>query len=202
MNTMYRELRLLGGSVARVIDPRSEHGCDDSRLLVIPFFDAVLTARGKGESPPGALRDMATLEPREMNAANRNDPALTWLPSAEVATLWREFSENGTLAPVKGPLQVPALSATREAGGQVRLSWCLVPELSGGVRALHLYRDGQLWKEIGPAAGKSLATSRDAPPEGLRALPFIDKEGGVSSHGLRFLDAAGHESPLVESEVR
>ena len=202
MNTMFRELRRLGGTVTRVIDPRSEHGCDDSRLLVIPFFDAVLTAWEKGEAPPGALRDIASLEVREWSETTRLDPALTWLPNPEVANLWREFSESGTLVSAPGPRQTPELSATREADGRVRLSWSLVPELAGGVRALRLYRDGRLWRELGPAAEKPLATARDAPPEGLRALPFFDPEAGAQRYGLRFLDAAGAESPLVEVEGR
>ena len=43
MNTMFRELRVQGGKVCRVIDPRSEHGCDDSRLMSLSFFDGVLS---------------------------------------------------------------------------------------------------------------------------------------------------------------
>jgi hypothetical protein len=45
MNTMFRELRSMDGKVCRIIDPRSEHGCDDSRLLSMTFFDAVLSGK-------------------------------------------------------------------------------------------------------------------------------------------------------------
>ena len=62
MNTMFRELRAAGGQVARVVDPRSEHGCDDSRLMSLNFFDAVLS----GETKPGALVDIETLQHREL----------------------------------------------------------------------------------------------------------------------------------------
>lgn len=202
MNTMFRELRFRGGTVTRVIDPLSEHGCDNSRLLVIPFFDAVLTAREKGVALSGAFRDMSTLESRVSDEATRADPLLTWLPNREVAEIWREFSEKGTLVPANGPQMAPELSASRDATGQVTLNWRIDPELAGGVRSVILYRDGQLWKELGPAPGKPLATSRDAAPEGLRAGPFLDTEVGAASYGLRFLDAAGNESPLVEVEVR
>lgn len=202
MNTMFRELRRRGGTVTRVIDPLSEHGCDNSRLLVIPFFDAVLTAREKSEPLPGALRDMSTLESRTPDEATRADPSLTWLPNPEVAEIWREFSERGTLVPTNGPLTAPELSATRDATGQVTLHWRIDPELAGGVRSVILYRDGQFWKELGPAVEKPLATSRDAPPEGLRACPVPDTEVGGASYGLRFLDAAGNESPFAEAEVR
>lgn len=202
MNTLFRELRLRGGTVTRVIDPLSEHGCDNSRLLVIPFFDAVLTAREKGVTLPGALRDMSTLESRMPDEATRADPALTWLPNPDVAEIWREFSEKGTLVPVNGPQKAPEISARRDATGRVTLHWRIDPELAGGVRSLRLYRDGQLWKELGPSVGKPLATSRDAAPEGLRAGPLLDTEVGAASYGLRFLDAAGNESPLAEAEVR
>ena len=202
MNTMYRELRLLGGTVTRVIDPLSEHGCDNSRLLVIPFFDAVLTAREKGEPLPGALRDMESFEPREIDTTTRIDPALTWLPNPEMGEWWCEFSEKGTLVSANGPLNRPELFVTRGAGGQVCLNWCIVPDLAGGVRSVLLYRDGRLWKELGPAPGKPIATSRDAPPEGLRAQPFFDEQGNASTYGLRFRDAAGNESPPGEAEAR
>jgi len=202
MNTMYRELRLRGGTVTRVIDPLSEHGCDNSRLLVIPFFDAVLTSREKGVALPGALRDMESFEPREIDTTTRMAPSLTWLPNPEMGEWWREFSEKGTLVSANGPLTAPELFATRGAGGQVSLNWCIVPDLAGGVSSVILYRDGQFWKELGPAPGKPLATSRDAPPEGLRAQPFIDEQGKASTYGLRFRDAAGNKSPAVEVGAR
>ncbi|OYW30995.1 MAG: hypothetical protein B7Z47_02450, partial [Chthoniobacter sp. 12-60-6] len=93
MNTMFGELRSQGGAVGRVIDPLSEHGCDDSRLVVIPFFDAVLSARLGGGKLPGALVDMESLQERELGEANLRDSKLAWLPNAGLAKLWREFSE-------------------------------------------------------------------------------------------------------------
>src|SRR5207253_6880457 len=74
MNTMFRELRMQGGTVARVIDPRSEHDCNDSRLMSLSFFDAVLS----GETKPGALVDIETHQDRELTDTSRRDPALAW----------------------------------------------------------------------------------------------------------------------------
>lgn len=194
MNTMFRELRTQGGTVARVIDPRSEHGCDDSRLLVIPFFDAVLNAKLDGGKLPGALVDTASLETRAIASASLRDPALAWLPNEHLAKLWREFSEKGTLQPAAGPLIAPVLGAAREANG-IRLSWRIEPDLAGGLRALRIHRDGALWKEVGVKADAFVATARDAAPVGLRDAGVIDDSNEPHTYTLTFLDAAGHESP-------
>lgn len=202
MNMMYRELRGLGGKVTRVIDPLSEHGCDNSRLIVIPFFDAVLTAREKGEIVPGTFRDVSDLGMREPSEANHHDPSLTWLPNAEVGEWWREFSETGTLKSSGNGLVAPVLTGIEEENGTVRLRWWVTPELNGGLRSIRLYRNGELWKELGEKPGAPLATSRDAPPEGLRVEEeMVEGEGSEGSYTLSFLDVAGNESPRSEAVV-
>jgi pimeloyl-ACP methyl ester carboxylesterase len=199
MNAMFREMRSQGGMVGRLMDPLSEHGCDDSRLVVIPFFDAVLTARLADQKLPGALVDMASLQDRELNDASRHDPKLAWLPNAGLAKLWREFSEKGTLQPVKPKLAAPKLTAVRDAAGMVQLNWNVVPARDGGVRTLRIQRDGMLWKELGVKPGARIATSRDAPPEGLRALGISDESKGAHVYTVTFLDVAGNESPASEA---
>lgn len=198
MNTMYRELRTQGVTVGRLIDPLSEHGCDDSRLVVIPFFDVVLSARLGGKKLPGALVDMASLQDRELNEANLHDAELAWLPNAELAKLWREFSEHGTLHPVSPKLEAPKLTARRDAAGAVELGWNVVPALDGGLRALRIKRDGMLWRELGVKPGARIATGRDAPPEGLRATGCRDESKEAHVYSMTFLDVAGNESPASE----
>lgn len=175
MNTMHRELRASGGKACRVIDPRSEHGCDDSRFMSLTFFDAVL--RGDAQAP--ASDDIAT----------------PWFPNDHFAACWREFSETGTLLPKSPPSQAPRLTAKRNASGAIEITWTLVPELAGGLRAIRLQRDGQPWKEVGIKPGAFLATSRDSPPEELRVLSFTDDSKDSHDYSLTFLDNAGHESP-------
>jgi len=195
MNTMFRELRSQGGTVARLIDPLSEHGCDDSRLVIIPFFDAVLRARLAEKKLPGALVDMASLQDRALDEATLHDPTLSWLPNAGLAKLWREFSEHGTLHPVNPKLTAPRFNATRDAAGVVQLNWVVVPALDGGLRSLRIQRDGMPWKELGVKPGARIATSRDAPPEGLRATGISDDSKDPHVYSLTFLDVAGNESP-------
>jgi len=192
MNTMFRELRSVGGKVCRLIDPRSEHGCDDSRLMSIAFFDEVLS----GGAPPEALAAVATLEIHELNAAHRNDPGLAWMPTLGFAKLWREFSTTGTLRPAGAGLTAPELQVKRDEKGRARLTWRVVPDLAGGLRGLRFYRDGTLWKEFRLKPGDFLATSRDSTPEVLRREDLIDESAERQSYSytLTFVDAAGHES--------
>lgn len=177
MNTMYRELRVQGGKVCRVIDPRSEHGCDDSRLMSISFFDAVLSGHA-GDKPS-------------------TDASAPWHPNDTFAALWREFSERGTLKPKSPPLQAPLLKAKRDAKG-IHLDWHIVPNLDGGLRTIRLHRDGKLWKEIGIDEDAFLATGRDSTPEELRTHRFVDEANAPHSYTLTFLDNGGNESPPSE----
>ena len=177
MNTMYRELRSLGGKVCRVIDPRSEHGCDDSRLMSINFFDTVLSGQA--------------------SAVPSTDASAPWQPNDSFAALWQEFSEHGTLKPKSPPLNAPSLTAKRDAKG-VHLVWRIVPNLDGSLRALRLHRDGKLWREIGIDEDAFLATSRDSTPEELRAHSLVDESKDSHSYTLTFLDVGGNESPPCE----
>lgn len=177
MNTMYRELREQGGKVCRVIDPRSEHGCDDSRLMSINFFDEVLADQASAKAS--------------------TDASQPWLPNETFAALWRKFSEHGTLKPKSPPIHAPSLTAKRDAKG-VHLAWRIVPNLDGGLRAIRLHRDGKLWKEIGIDENAFLATSRDSAPEELRAHSFVDESQGSHGYTLTFFDIGGNESPASE----
>ena len=178
MNTMYRELREHGGKVCRVIDPRSEHGCDDSRLMSINFFDAVLAGQATAAPPADAF--------------------VPWQPNDSFATLWQEFSEHGTLKPKSPLLHAPSLTAKRDAKG-VHLEWRIVPNLDGGLRAIRLHRDGKLWKEIGISEDAFIATSRDSTPEELRAHRLVDESKDSHSYTLTFFDCGGNESPTSEA---
>ena len=178
MNAMYRELREQGGKVCRVIDPRSEHGCDNSRLMSINFFDAVLSGQA--------------------SAAPSKDAFAPWLPNDTFAAMWREFSEQGTLKPQSPPLQAPTLTAKRAANGTL-LEWSIVPNLDGGLRAIRLHRDGKLWKEIEIDEDAFMATGRDSTPEILRANHVVDESKEPHGYTLTFLDIGGNESPASEA---
>lgn len=195
MNTMLQELRSQGGTVARVIDPRSEHDCCDSRLLVASFFDAVLTASLAKQGLPGALVDMASLQDREMTPSALKDPALAWLPTPKLARRWREFSETGTIRPSTAKLSQPALSISRNAAGHTRLTWLIEPTIDGGLRSIRIHRDGRPWKEFTLKPAAFLATARDSTPEELRPTEALDDTPGPHTYTLTFLDGAGNESP-------
>ncbi|WP_435020016.1 hypothetical protein TA3x_001600 [Tundrisphaera sp. TA3] len=198
MNTMYRALRSQGSPVGRVIDPRSEHNCDDSRLIIIPFFDAVLSARAAGEKPAGALVDTATRERRDATPEARCDPDLAWLPTPGLVEHWREFSEHGTLRPVAPRLEPPGLFVERSIGKPSRLVWRISPAPDGGLRVVRLHRDGRPWKEFGLKPSDFLATGRDSTPVPLRAHGLEVDPGEPHTYTLTFLDTAGNESPPSE----
>ncbi len=199
MNTAFRELRSRGGKAARMVDPDSEHGCDNSRLVTIPFLDSVLTAKLADNPLPGVYLNIETLEAQDDNDASGNDPATAWLPNPEVAGLWQEFSRTGHLPPHDPPQSAPVLKAKPEADGMLRLSWEVSPDLIGGLRAYHLYRDNKRWKQLGLEPRAAIATSRDSTPESLRQTSItVDAAESDHTFSLTFIDAAGQESPRSE----
>jgi hypothetical protein len=176
MNTMYRELREQGGKVCRVIDPRSEHGCDDSRLMSINFFDTVLS--GQASAVP---------------STDASAPGNPTTPSPRCGGVFRAWHAEAQVPAAPRPL----------AHGQTRCErcpprWRIVPNLDGGLRAIRLHRDGKLWKEIGIDEDAFLATSRDSTPEELRAHSLVDESKDSHSYTLTFLDVGGNESPPSE----
>ncbi len=207
MQAMFRDLRASGGQVALAVDPRTEHHCGDSRLLVMPFFATVLAARLAGERLTGAWVNLDSGETTGDSAAVRTDPAYAWLPSEPMARRWREFRSTGRVTRERAPAQRPVLRAAPGAdGASVTLRWRVEPELDGGLRTLRLYRDGTPWKEIGGRPDGFLATNRDSPPHGLDAALLRDdtvRPGATHVYMLSFVDAAGTESPRSEPvEVR
>jgi pimeloyl-ACP methyl ester carboxylesterase len=190
MNTMFDQLRKAGGHVTRVIDPRSEHGCDDSRMMSIPFFDAILS----GQTQAPALMDIETLEARPYTTDHQQDPNLSWMPNAEFAALWREFSTHGTLRPQNKPTQTPSLTLSRNESGHTTLNWIIIPDLAGGLRGIRIYRDDQLWKELAIGPTDFLGSGRDSAPEVLRSMSLTDDSPGPHLYKLSFLDAANQES--------
>ncbi len=202
MQAMYRELRAAGGRVALALDPRTEHDCGDARLLVIPYFDAVLAAHREQAAPRGVWVDATTRELAPAEAGRSRDPAQAWLPSQAVAAQWKMFSETGTVVPARAPSRKPVLEAAwDEAARGVELHWRVEPELDGGLRLIRIFRDGVLWREIGRREAKFLTTSRDSPPHGLHAASARDetlRAGAKPVYTLAFVDAAGAESPGSE----
>jgi hypothetical protein len=146
--------------------------------MSINFFDAVLSGQASG---------MPT-----------TDVSTPWQPNDTFAALWREFAEYGALKPKSPLLYAPSLTAKHEAKG-VHLEWRIVPNLDGGLRAIRLHRDGQLWKEIGIDEDAFLATGRDSTPEVLRAHSLVDESKDSHSYTLTFLDIGGNESAPSES---
>ena len=176
MNAMFRDLRKVGGKVCLVVDPRSEHGCDDSRLMSLLFFDAVLSrdVGGVGDAPAAGS---------------------SWVPNAAFAEQWKVFSKKGSLLPPQPPKEAPVLMAERAVNGGTVLRWRISPELGGGLRGVRLYRDEVMWKELAIAEDGFLATSRDSTPEVLRVSQITDPSTSQHRYSMTYLDVGGNESP-------
>ncbi|MGB3121848.1 MAG: hypothetical protein WBE58_23685, partial [Verrucomicrobiales bacterium] len=138
---------------------------DDSRLMSMSFFDAVLSGDASG--------------------MDSKDAFMPWMPNPTIAKRWQEFSETGTLRPIEPKLSAPGVTVTQGFNGKTHLTWRIIPEISGGLRALRIYRDEKVWKERGLKPGDLLATSSHSAPEILRGY-------GISDDSPRTSHLLGH----------
>jgi hypothetical protein len=184
-----------GGLWGHSIDPTANgagdgHGCKKSRVLAIPFFDAVFAQR----LPPAASGKVGLLDVDPSSGwlgdgttgaivpASSNPPnarTLTWLPSEAVAKIWQEFQMTGNhLKDATLPPAPHRVAVTRSAdGAAVTLTWEASSDLETGTKAFHVYRNGV---RVGTAPGQGWGYG-DNPEPSSAALRFIDPAPGSSA---------------------
>ncbi|MEI9895203.1 MAG: hypothetical protein WDN28_15260 [Chthoniobacter sp.] len=167
----FTDLRAKGGLVGVAVDPNSSHDCGNSRYLVIPWFDACLTARLPDHAGDAMLKPMrvkdAWLAPllgdRAQPAAQFTGEASTavWLPNERVAQAWAEYAKDGNVSDATPP---PAPTAAKLTGNE--LTWSADADLESGLAAFIIERDGT-----------ELARLPDKPTGRIIGRPIFQKNG-------------------------
>jgi hypothetical protein len=196
MQAMAAQLRQGGASLAVAVDPLSEHQAGNSRLVILPFFSAVMAAREMGAELSGRYvhRDGSESAP---SPADRRDPEFMWLPDSTVVENYRSFVKRGTVTAVGPPKQGPELRAEIR-DGRPMLQWRIVPEIDSGIRSIRIYRDQRLLQERGPGKNRFLAEYGDTPSPEILSDTFVDPEaapGGSHDYAVSFVNWSGIESP-------
>ena len=197
MQEMAAQLRQGGASLAVAVDPLSEHQSGNSRLVILPFFSAVMAARGMGAELSGRYvhRDGSESAP---SPADRRDPEFMWLPDSTVVENYRSFVKRGTVTEVDHPKRRPELRAAIR-NGRPMLQWRIVPEVDSGVRSIRIYREQRLIQELGSGTGRFLAEYGDTPPPAILSDTFVDPTatpGGSYDYAVSFVSWIGIESPM------
>ena len=203
MHKAFGELRKKGGLVALAIDPLTEHHCGNSRLLIIPFLDCILSKNLFRKSHRATLVDTVTQQFKPVNSLSIRNAGYVWLPSPLLGKKWVEFSKSGTVKSFP-PLLRPPLLAGRmvKDSNLVILNWQIKPELNSGIRAVKIYRNDSLHKEIGVTPNDFIAEHGDTAPKELLVSQWEDdtvQSGKTYSYRVSFTNAAGSTSKLSKA---
>jgi len=146
-------------------DPKSSHDCRNSRLLAIPYFDAILALRlppvqGADKRPKpllpiaantGWLGDLKSADVAPAQEFSGNSLAAGWLPNEAVARKWREYCLTGAVVDKTPPPAPTNVFTVVTARGTMHVGWQAVADLDSGLKQFIVLRDGQ---PIGTVGGE------------------------------------------------
>jgi hypothetical protein len=170
---------------ALAIEAQTGHETGDTRLLAIPYLDAILTARlsktGNKLLPidktQGWLGDTVAnkITPASQFEGNHHEAA--WLPNEETAHKWHEYVTKGKISPTRKPFAPTNLRIVSTGQTKALLTWCYTPDLENGLPSFHVYRDGVLIKTF---RGQE-HNFGDVPKPANVLLEFTDNEAKSNS---------------------
>ena len=143
-------------------DTTTAHGCGNSRLLAIPFFDACLAQRlsssgigYEGLKPMDRSKawlgnpETHSITPASKYQENKN--TASWLPDESTAKRWQELVKKGWVTDHTPPVSSPVNLKAKELGNTiVEIVWDALADLESGIKTFYIYRDG---KKIGEFIG-------------------------------------------------
>jgi hypothetical protein len=161
------------------VEANTGHECGDTRLLAVPYLDAIISARMTSgsqklkaiEVSQGWFGNINTLKVAPTKQYTGNTSEAAWLPNEETAHKWQEYVTEGKIAPTRQPAAPTEVRALRGNGTEVVVTWNYMPDLENGLPSFHIYRNKSL---IATVDGQSHSFD-DAPKPATITLQFIDK---------------------------
>lgn len=134
------------------VEANAAHESGDTRLLAIPYLDAVITARVATQSTPpnpidgrtGWVGDINTHEVAPVNQYKGNILETVWLPNQETALKWQEYVSTGKIEPTSKPAAPTDVHVTRIGETDAILRWKFTPDLENGLPSFRIYRNNSL----------------------------------------------------------
>jgi pimeloyl-ACP methyl ester carboxylesterase len=178
----YRKINALW---AIATEANTAHETGDTRLLAIPYFDAIATARlGQNsndlnsiEPDRGWLADPVTHKVAPVARYEENPLEAVWLPNEETARKWQQYVTTGKIAQTRKPAMPTNVKATRNGMQEVLLTWRFTPDLENGLPSFHIYRNHSL---IGTLSGQGHNFGDAADPPSV-VLEFQDTNAKTNS---------------------
>lgn len=200
---VFAKFRPEGALWSVAVDPKSSHDCRDSRLLAIPFFDAVLAQRlPAADAKPGAalkpldaakgwLGDPETFDIAAVADYKGDKSKASWLPDEHTARCWHEYCKTGTVTD-KTPPPTPANLKAVLKDGKVQLTWTSEADVESGLKQFHIYRDGKKVASVGGVMTKANKLSY------YQIWNYGDEPEPAPAAPPNFLDAAGDAASRYE----
>ena len=190
-----REYRSEGGPAGFAPDPRTGHETGDSRYLAIPFFDACLAMR-----LPSKGSNSQDLKPVDMSKAwlapflgqsampaasyKGNPREAAWLPDEQVARIWIEYVNNGTVADASPPPPPFNVRVTSMGSSGNEITWDAEADFESGIGGFFVTRDNRVLARL-PTMTPSVVYGRPL----FQGLSFHDTPEGTIPE-MRYLDVS------------
>jgi hypothetical protein len=193
---VFRRHRNLDAPWAIALAAQTGHETGDTRLLAIPYLDAILTARlpehGNDLRPidktQGWLGNIVTHQIAPVDRFEGNQLEAVWLPNEETARKWQQIVTTGKITPTHKPIAPTALKATSISPTTVSLTWNYQPDLENGLPSFRIYRNNssiEIWK----GQGHNFGDAADPPS---MVLEFQDQNATLdASYSVGAFNALG-----------
>lgn len=181
----FQRYRKLAAPWAIASAANTGHELGDTRLLAIPYFDALITqrlpAQGKDLQPIdpnlGWLGNIDTREIAPMAKFTGERSKAAWLPNEETARKWQQYVTTGKIPPTQKPRAPNNLQATRRDSNTLLLTWNYQPDLESGLPAFRIDRN----KSTIATLPKPSHNFGDAPDPPSPLLEFSDKNATLNA---------------------
>ena len=148
----FQRYRKLAAPWTLAVEANTGHETNDTRMLAIPYLDAILTQRlpldGKDLRPidrsQGWLGNIVTYKITPANQFEGNQLESSWLPNEETARKWHEYVTTGRIYPTQKPTVPNEVKATIVEQKKVLLTWNFKPDLENGLPSFRIYRNNSL----------------------------------------------------------
>lgn len=181
----FKRYRKLAAPWTLAVEAGAEHELGDTRLLAIPYLDALITQRlpdrGNDLKPidhdQGWLGNLVTHQIAPVSKFAGEPLAAAWLPNEETARKWQQYVTTGKIPPTRKPRSPTDLQAIRHDSNTVLLTWKYQPDLESGLLAFRIYRNSSLIQTL---KGQE-HNFGDAPEPPNVVLEFRDKNATLNS---------------------
>jgi pimeloyl-ACP methyl ester carboxylesterase len=149
---VFAQYRKAGALWALAEEANGTHDVGDSRLLAIPYLDALITARlpingttlRAIDISQGWLGNLASGEITPANQDQGDALAAAWLPNEETARKWQQYVTTGKISPTQKPAAPTDVQVARTGAGTIVLTWHFAPDLENGLPSFRVYRNNRL----------------------------------------------------------